>query len=121
MKKKLRILIVDDDDMMAESLAEVCKLEGYETVVPQKPSKAIDVLQGGDIDVVVSDIKMPEMNGVELLKAVKKIDENIPVILITGYTHDEMVQEAMDEGVYEILFKPMNPDKFFEILKNLAN
>ncbi len=102
-----RIIIVDDEQRMCESLSALLTGDGYDVRSFQKSAEAADAIRGGKVDLVVSDIKMPNMDGLELLRVIKEVDEEIPVILMTGYAALESAVEAVARGAYDYLMKPI--------------
>ena len=105
--KSEKILVVDDEVRMCDSLFELLSGAGYEVATTQSAIDAIDKIKADNFDLVISDIKMPGKTGLELLKAVKSIDPEIVVILITGYASLESALEAIKEGAFEYHLKPV--------------
>jgi DNA-binding NtrC family response regulator len=104
------ILIVDDERSMRELLAIVLRREGYEVLLAENGRAAIDVLERGPIDLLISDIKMPDLSGVEVLRAAKKVDQDILGIMITAFASTETAVEAMRLGACDYLSKPFDID-----------
>ena len=102
-----RILVVDDEVRMCESLHELLGDIGYTVFTSQSASEALEKIKSEKIDLVITDIKMPEISGLELLKKVKEIDPEIVVILMTGYASLESALEAIREGAFEYHMKPV--------------
>lgn len=105
-----RILVVDDERSMRELLAIVLKREGYEVHLAENGRMAIEHLQRGAIDLLISDIKMPDMSGVEVLRAAKKSDPDVLAIMITAFASTETAVEAMRLGACDYLSKPFDID-----------
>ncbi|MEE8575812.1 MAG: response regulator, partial [candidate division Zixibacteria bacterium] len=105
--KSERIIIIDDEQRMCESLTALLTKAGMDVRAFQVSTEAIEVIKSERVDLVVSDIKMPLMDGIEILKAVKQIDDEIPVILMTGYASLETALEAVQRGAYDYLLKPV--------------
>ncbi|MFH1688479.1 MAG: response regulator [bacterium] len=101
------VIIVDDEQRMCESLAALLTDDGYRVDSYQRADEAAEAIRSGRVDLVVSDIKMPQMSGIELLRIVKEVDEEIPVILMTGYASLETAVEAVSQGAYDYLMKPI--------------
>jgi DNA-binding response OmpR family regulator len=108
MTKKPRILIVDDDSMMAKTIADIIKTKGFEAVVAGSASEALDNILAFSFDGVISDIKMPEVNGTDLYRTIKKIQPDLPVVLMTAYSDDNSVKEGLEEGAIAVLSKPLD-------------
>ena len=110
---KGRVLIVDDEVQLREAYAEMLKDEGYEVETAGSSEQAIDVLdllRRSELDVVLSDIQMPGMNGVQLLRAVRERDLDLPVILMTGSPTVDTAARAVEYGALRYLLKPIKMD-----------
>ena len=105
-----RILVVDDERSMRELLAIVLRREGYEVLLAESGRAAIAVLEREPIDLLISDIKMPDLSGVEVLRAAKRIDQDILGIMITAFASTESAVEAMRLGACDYLSKPFDID-----------
>ena len=115
-KSKFNIMIVDDDVMFANSLSELLEEEGYNNVVVNSGKEAIKKIKETDFNVVFLDIKMPVMNGAEALKEIKAIKPETTVIMMTGYSLEELVKEALSKGAHDILHKPLDIKKMLGII-----
>lgn len=102
-----KIVIIDDEKRMCDSLSALLQGDGYRVLGFQDPPQAIETIRSGKVDLVISDIRMPVMDGLEVLKSVKEIDEGIPVILLTGYASLETAVDAVAKGAYDYLLKPV--------------
>jgi two-component system response regulator PilR (NtrC family) len=105
-----RILVVDDERSMREMLQIVLRREGYEVLLAENGRAAIEVLEREPVDILISDIKMPDLSGVEVLRAAKKIDQDILGIMITAFASTETAVEAMRLGACDYLSKPFDID-----------
>jgi len=105
-----RILVVDDERSMRELLAIVLRREGYEVLLAENGRTAIDLLGREPVDILISDIKMPDLSGVDVLRAAKKIDQDILGIMITAFASTETAVEAMRLGACDYLSKPFDID-----------
>lgn len=108
MTDQLHILVVDDDASMARTLGDILRIKGYVAEVAHNASEALDKLAETRIDCVISDIRMPEVNGVELFRVIKARQPDMPVVLMTAYSADHLVQEGLSEGVLATLDKPLD-------------
>ena len=106
-----RILVADDERSMRELLAIVLRREGYEVVVAENGQTALAVLAKGHVDLLISDIKMPDMSGVEVLRAAKVADAGLPAIMMTAFASTETAVEAMRLGACDYLVKPFDVDE----------
>ena len=105
-----RILVVDDERSMRELLAIVLRREGYEVLLAENGRSAVAALEREPVDLLISDIKMPDMSGVEVLRAAKKIDKDILGIMITAFASTDTAVEAMRLGACDYLSKPFDVD-----------
>lgn len=117
MAQAMKIAIVDDEKDMRQSISQWLALSGYDT---ETYASAEDALKGLGPDypgIVVSDIKMPGMDGMQFLRRLKGVDSTLPVIMITGHGDVPIAVEAMRIGAYDFLEKPFNPDRMTELAK----
>ncbi|HMF93859.1 MAG TPA: sigma-54 dependent transcriptional regulator [Vicinamibacterales bacterium] len=105
-----RILVVDDERSMRELLAIVLRREGYEVLLADSGRTAIELLEREPVDLLISDIKMPDLSGVDVLRAAKKVDQDILGIMITAFASTETAVEAMRLGACDYLSKPFDID-----------
>lgn len=106
-----RILIAEDEMIARENLTHVLTRRGAEVVAVENGRKAMQALSGGEFDLVVSDLRMPDMDGMQLLEHVKSTVPDTEVIIITGYASIETAVEAMRKGAYQYLAKPIRLDE----------
>jgi len=106
--EELHILIVDDDRRMAKTLADICRVKGYVAEIAHSGPEALEKLDKVSFDCVLSDIRMPRVNGVELYRAIKARQPDLPVVLMTAYSADSLVQEGLEEGAIAALTKPLD-------------
>lgn len=111
------ILIVDDEKGIRDGLRLFLKREGHLTFTATDGQEALEILEKNDIDLVISDLKMPRINGDELLAFIKKDYPGIKVIILTGHGTVETAVESMRNGAYDFLIKPLNLDKLGLIVK----
>jgi two-component system response regulator PilR (NtrC family) len=105
-----RILVADDERSMRELLAIVLRREGYEVLLAENGRAAIETLEREPVDVLISDIKMPDLSGVDVLRAAKRIDQDILGIMVTAFASTETAVEAMRLGACDYLSKPFDLD-----------
>ena len=115
----MRILVVDDDERMGRTLADILEVKGYEPLVALSAETALEILAGKPVDCLLTDIKMPGMNGVELLEAVNKVKPDLPVVLMTAYTSQELVQEGLRQGAVAALTKPVPIEPLLRFMETL--
>jgi putative nucleotidyltransferase with HDIG domain len=105
-----RILIVDDEELICRLLAQRLTGEGYSCVTANNGREALTQFYKNAFSLIISDIKMPEMDGIELLKKVKSLNQNMLVIMVTAYPEIDMAVEAMRLGAYDFIIKPADLD-----------
>lgn len=115
---KPRILVVDDEESIREFLEIMLKKEGYEITLAEDGQKAIDILTKKSFDMIISDLQMPNVTGIELLRHVKESYPDIVFMLITAFGTTETAVEAMKLGAYDYLTKPFKID---EVRMNIAS
>ena len=113
---KKKILIVDDDQDICETLSDILDEEGYDVVTASDGQEALEKIRQGSFNLVITDIKMPIMDGMALLKEIEKSHKDIEVIVITSYGNEGQQVEAARLGAYEYLNKPLNLDQLKNII-----
>ena len=113
-----RILVVDDEESMRQLLEIALGKDGHRITVAESGKKAIELVDQSAFDLVISDIKMSDMSGVEVLRYVKQTDPSIPVIMITAFASAETAVEALRLGAYDYLTKPFKIDELKANIKN---
>jgi len=111
------VLIVDDEKNYPPILSAILEEEGYETLTANNGITALEILQNSDIDLVLTDMKMPLMDGIELLERVKAIDPDLPVIMMTAHGTVEKAVEAMQKGAYNYILKPFDNERLVIYVK----
>ncbi|MFP4686601.1 MAG: response regulator [bacterium] len=109
-----KILIVDDEREIVDMIVRNFKLDGYDVEGCTDPLQALSKIKSGTYKVVISDIKMPGLSGVDLLKKIKKVDGIIQVIMITGYVTPSNIISCLSRGANDCLFKPLDLDRLKE-------
>ena len=104
----MRILIVDDEGSLLLTLVANLELEGFEVVGAQEPADALRLVGEQHFDLVLTDIRMPGMNGIDLFRAIRGIRPDMPVILMTAFAAESLIDEAVQEGVFAVLPKPFD-------------
>jgi len=103
-----KILLVDDEVEFASALAERLELRSYDVKTANNALEALAVIHTHVPDVIILDLKIPGMDGIETLKTIKKIDPTIEVIMLTGHGDVQSVAEGMKSGVFEYIMKPVD-------------
>jgi len=110
------LLIADDDPGLRESLERTLTREGYRVILASDGRGALERLQGGGIDLVVTDLKMPGLTGIEVLRAAKAIAPDVDVILLTAFGTVEEAVKAMKDGAYDFLTKPFRREQLLKLI-----
>jgi len=103
-----KVLLVDDEKEFASALAERLQLRNYEVKTASNALEALGIVNSFLPDVVLLDLKIPGMDGIETLKAIKKFDSSIEVIMLTGHGDTRSVEEGMKSGAFEYIMKPVD-------------
>ena len=103
-----RVLVVDDEQDVRETLGTVLEKLDYAPLVAADGEEALDIIKKQDVDVVLSDLYMPGMNGIELLKRIKSVNKNIVFLMITAHPTIETAVDAIKKGAYDYLTKPFH-------------
>jgi DNA-binding NtrC family response regulator len=106
-----RLLVVDDEEEVVEMICRNLELEGYQVEGVTDPTEALERVREENFQVVISDIKMPELSGPDLLKEIKNIDGIVQVIMITGYVTPSNIISCLSRGANDCLFKPLDLDR----------
>ena len=102
------ILIVDDEKNYPLILSSVLEDEGFETLTANSGQAALEILKTSDVDLVLTDMKMPVMNGIQLLEKIKAKDPDLPVIMMTAHGTVEKAVDARQRGAYNYVLKPFD-------------
>jgi signal transduction histidine kinase len=110
---KATILLVDDEPMVLKMLQTFLESQGYQIITAPGGHEALTIVeqQGHGIDLLITDIRMPDMNGIRLLEAVRQLLPALPAILMTGYTDFDLVVEGLKQRAFDLLFKPIDFDQ----------
>ncbi|MDA8084693.1 MAG: sigma-54 dependent transcriptional regulator [Nitrospiraceae bacterium] len=111
------LLLVEDKESMAQMLRETLEAEGYRIVIARDGAEGIRMLREGDFDLVISDLKLPRKDGIEVLKASKAENPAVPVIMMTAFGTIETAVSAMREGAYDFITKPFDLDHLLLLIK----
>jgi DNA-binding response OmpR family regulator len=120
-EESAKILIVDDEINLRETLQDILRREGYTAATAQTGKEAIELCQKETFDVVLIDVKLPDMEGTSLLETLKKIDPNLLQIIITGYPSLENAVQSINSGADGYLVKPFKPQKLLDQIKERLN
>lgn len=115
-----QVLLIDDELSVRMSLAQSIELAGFDVITAESAEQALKSLYHQWEGVIVSDISMPNMSGIELLDQVQGIDSEIPIILMTGHGDISMAVGAIQQGAYDFLEKPFAPDKLIDVIRRAS-
>jgi len=119
MANKGSILIVDDDVGICETLSDIMEVKGYHTAFALDGYEAIQKVKDVAFDVILMDIKMPGINGVETFKEIKRVRPEIAVVMMTAYAVEDLIGEALREGAYGVLYKPFDMERMIGLLEGI--
>ena len=109
--EQVRVLLVEDDDDNRELMGEVLEAAGYHVLSAASGAEGLKVLADSPVDVVVTDIGMPGMGGLEMARAAKQIAPTVPVVVVTGWAEREDIARARGREVDAVLVKPVDPEQ----------
>lgn len=112
-----KVLIIEDDPVLRASIVQSLELEDLEPISTSSFTQARRTIRSNFKGVVLSDIKMPDHDGFDVLRFTKTCDPDLPVILVTGYSDVPTALKAMREGAYDYLEKPCDPDRMIDVLR----
>ncbi|HEY6873173.1 MAG TPA: sigma-54 dependent transcriptional regulator [Geobacteraceae bacterium] len=118
MPDKKRIMLIDNEEGLCRMMEAVLRDNGFAVKAHTRSFEAVEEFRAGEWDLVVTDIKMPGMDGLEVLQKVKEKDLQVPVIMITAYATVEMSIQALRKGAYDMLTKPFEPEELLYRVKN---
>jgi EAL domain-containing protein (putative c-di-GMP-specific phosphodiesterase class I) len=116
-RSPIRVLLVDDDEVVARSLGRLLEAAGYAVAAAQDGLEAMKAMETGPFDVVVSDILMPKMDGLTLLRSIRGRDLDIPVVFLTGRPTIETAVEAVERGAFRYLVKPVETAELIRVIE----
>ena len=116
MAEPIRVLVVDDNEDLLLTLAQILKRKGFMVETAADGLSAVGRYAQGDFDVTLMDIIMPDLNGVEAFRLIRATDPDAPVILMTGYSDEDLIQLAIAEGAPCVLHKPIRIDKMIDTI-----
>ena len=117
MSDKLKVLVVDDNEEFCRNVTDILELKGYEVVSAYDGFKGLETVKENGFDMVLLDVKMPVMDGVETYRRLKEIAPNTPVIMVTAFAVEDLIREALAQGAYGSLKKPLDFDHLLELIK----
>ena len=119
-KRQITVLIVEDDQDLRESLTAALRDEGYNVISAQDADEAIASVKAHKVNIVFMDICLPDMNGVKVYKAIKKIQPAATTVMMTGFFVQDLVDAAISAGAYDVLYKPFTMDDILKMIKKIT-
>ena len=116
-----KILVVDDEQIVRESLANWLKEDGYQVELAESGPQALERIQSASFHIVLLDLKMPEMNGIQVLQEIKKNFSEIEVIIMTAYGSIHTAVEAIKEGAFDYIVKPFDPEEVGLLIRKILD
>lgn len=116
----VNILVVDDERLIRESLYEILRIDGFGVYMAPTAEEGLELLKKHNIDVVITDLKLPKMDGITFLKHIKEINDGIEVVVITGYASVETAVDAMKIGAYDYVTKPINDNEIKLLIQRVV-
>lgn len=120
MAKKISILIVDDEDSVRDSLYNWFIEDGYRVECAEDAKKALSMLESDHFDIILADIKMPGMDGLEMLKRIKTLKKESIVIMMTAFATVDTAVQALKDGAFDYVTKPFDPDDLSHLIRNAS-
>ena len=111
------VLVVDDLKSIRLTLGGILEDEGYNVVLAEDGYQAIEMAKQTTFDLIFMDIKMPGINGVQTFREIKRINPEAVVIMMTAYSVEDLVREAVEEGAYAVVYKPFDIEKIVGIIE----
>src|SRR5688572_22857125 len=112
------VLVVDDEEIMREILEALLTREGYDVRLASSGAEGVELARSHSFDAVVIDVMMPGMNGLETLAELKKLDDDLPAVMITAFASVETAIAAMKSGAFDYITKPFKNDEVLVVLRN---
>jgi DNA-binding NtrC family response regulator len=120
MAKGLEVLLLDDEPIVGKRLKPALAKVGCNVEVFEDPKKALERIDQKEFDIVVTDIRMDEVDGLQVLEHVRQSSERTKVIMITGYAMMAVAREAMEKGAFDFIAKPFKPDDLRKVIAKAA-
>ncbi len=116
--KKIKVLVVDDEQIVRDFLLRLLTLKSAIVKIVEDGFRAIEIVRQEKFDIVFLDVKMPQMNGLETFRELKKIDPQAKYVMMTGYAVDELLEQAEQEGAAHSIRKPFDIDQINSLLES---
>ncbi len=120
MPNEVNILIADDQEGIRETLSDILEDKGYNVIKAEDGYKAIERVREIPFDIIFMDVKMPGIDGVKTFEEIKRIDSEVVVIMMTGYSVAGMIKEALEKGAYAVIYKPFDVNKLMKTIEKVG-
>ena len=117
--KHFTLLYVEDDDVVRKELFEILDNFFFKVFVAKDGKEGLDLYKKEKIDIILSDINMPELNGIEMLNEIRKVDEEIPTVFCTAYSDNDFLLKSIKLNVHDYLIKPIDIRKLLIVMKKV--
>lgn len=118
MSESFTILVVDDNPSMAGSLVDILEVKGFEVHAASNGAEALEILRVHHVDILLTDVKMLDMNGLDLYRETRLIYPKLITLFMMAYAADDLIQQGMKEGIKTVLSKPVDIDLLLSLLSN---
>ncbi len=118
-QEKAKVLVVDDQIGMLETFTDILEDKGFNVVTADDGFAAIERVKEQSFDIIFMDIKMPGINGVQTFREIKKINPKIAVVMMTAYSVEDLIEEAIAEGAYTVVYKPFDINKVIQTIEKV--
>ncbi|MBN2380675.1 response regulator [candidate division WOR-3 bacterium] len=115
---KARILFVDDERTFADAMSQLLRINGYEVQAAYSGKLAMEIFQPGEFDLVITDLSMPTMDGIELVRQIRKLNSYQRIIVVTGFPSQRSQEQAYKLGTLNYIAKPFKPQRFLELVND---
>jgi DNA-binding NtrC family response regulator len=120
-QKIIRLLLVDDEEAYVDVLANRLSRRGFDVTKTYSGTQALQAMRGKEFDVTVLDLKMEDMDGIEVLKVLKRMDPNMQVIMLTGHGSETAARQGIEFGAFDYLMKPCELDALVDKIREAAS
>jgi DNA-binding NtrC family response regulator len=120
MTRKISLLVVDDEESVRDSLNSWFTEDGYHVKCAENAKRALSMLESEDFDIILADLKMPGMDGLEMLRRIKTLDKESIVIVMTAFATVDTAVKALKDGAYDYVTKPFDPDDLSHLIRNAS-
>lgn len=118
--KRPTVLLIDDEPIVGQRLKGTLEKLGCEVDVFQDPVKALDRIREKGFDIIVTDVMMPDVNGIQILETAKAVNADAKVIVITGFATSDLARECMEKGAFDMIAKPFKPSDLRSLVVRAA-